>query len=121
MNNLKVLCDLCVESDGLMFKSLIERLRKNGHRVMVTSRKPEAIEVHDSIGVGNRPIGEYAYTKEAKLAASSLRIHKITNLILKEWGNLDAVVSNTGIEACRVGFGLGAKIHNFHDHPEASH
>jgi len=119
---MRFLVDLCVESDGLMFKRLIEELRERGHEVLVTARKKaEATSLYRYVGLKPHLVGEYSHTREGKLLASAQRIHEMAELVLKRLGGLDGVVSNTGVEACRVGFGLGASVHTFHDHPQAKH
>lgn len=118
------LVDLCVESDGLMFQRLIEKLVDRGHEVLVTARmKPEANELYDYLGLQTHVVGQYAHTREGKLLASATRTSQMTSLVLKKLGGLDGVVGNTSVEAARVGFGLGAPVHTFHDHPnpEACH
>jgi hypothetical protein len=119
---MRVLVDLCVEADGLMFKKLTEELVNRGHKVLLTTRdKVHLPELFSYLGLKPHVVGRYATTLEGKLVASSERVAKMARLVLKEFGGLDAVVSNTGVEACRVGFGLGAQVHTFHDHPEALH
>jgi len=118
----KILVDLCVESDGFMFKRLVDRLEDRGHEVLVTAReKVQAVDVYRYAGLKPHIVGKYATTLEGKLLASAKRIYEMSKLVLSELKGLDAVVSNTGVEACRVGFGLGAQVHTFHDHPEAIH
>ncbi|MHA1262323.1 MAG: DUF354 domain-containing protein [Candidatus Freyarchaeota archaeon] len=119
---MNVLVDLCVESDCLMFKRLIDRLQDRGHRVLLIAReKVQAVDLYRYVGMNPHVVGRYETTLEGKLIASAERIAEMAKLVLKELGELDAVVSNTGVEACRVGFGLGAQVHTFHDHPEAIH
>jgi predicted glycosyltransferase len=103
-----------------MFKRLIEELVKHGHEVLVTTRaKAHLPELYSYLGLEVHVIGEYGTTLETKLVASAERTAEMSKLVLRELGGLDAVVSNTGVEACRVGFGLGAQVHTFHDHPQA--
>jgi hypothetical protein len=105
-----------------MFKCLIEELQKRGHEVLLTARKKvQAVDLYRYVGLTPHVVGEYATTLEGKLIASAERIAEMALLVLRELGGLDAVVSNTGVEATRVGFGLGAQVHTFHDHPEAIH
>jgi len=119
---MRVLIDLCVESDGLMFKELMDRLLDRGHDVLLTARKKiNAIEFYRYLGLDPHVVGLYSTTRKGKLLASAQRIYEMAKLVLSELGGLDAVVSNTGVEACRVGLGLGASVHTFHDHPEAIH
>jgi len=108
-----------------MFKRLIEKLLERGHEVLLTAReKVQAVDLYRYVGLEPCVIGKYATTLESKLVASAERIRDMTWFVLRKVGydgKLDAVVSNTGVEACRVGFGLGAQVHTFHDHPEAIH
>jgi predicted glycosyltransferase len=119
---MRVLVDLCVEADGLMFKNLVDELTNRGHKVLLTTRaKVHLPELFSYLGLKPHVVGRYAVTLEGKLVASGERVAEMAKLVLREFGGLDAVVSNTGVEACRVGFGLGAQVHTFHDHPEAIH
>jgi len=105
-----------------MFKELFERLVERGHKVLLIARdKVQAVDLYREEGLDPIIVGQYAKTLEGKLIESSKRIYKMTDVILRELKGLDAIVSNTGVEASRVGFGLGASVHTFHDHPEAIH
>jgi len=118
---MNVLVDLSVVADALMFKKFIEILRTRGHRVLVTYRGIR--ELHNvQLGLGLEGVlcGGYGHDLESKLLASSRRIAAMADLVhIFLEGKLDAVVSNTGVEACRVGFGLAARVHTFWDHPQA--
>ena len=105
-----------------MFKELTDKLKERGHDVIITARdKVQALDLYRHEGIEFFIVGKYAKTLEEKLLASAERIYKMTKLIQKELKGLDAIISNTGVEASRVGFGLGAQVHTFHDHPEAIH
>jgi predicted glycosyltransferase len=115
---MKFLVDLSVEADALMFKRLISKLKERGHEVILTARSiVEANKLQEYIGLKPHVFGEYSGTLEGKLIASSQRIYEMAKLVQKTNGKLDGVVSNTGIEACRLGFGLNTQVHTFHDHP----
>lgn len=115
---MKFLIDLSVEADALMFKRLISSLKDRGHEIILTARSiVEANKLQEYIGLKPHVFGEYSGTLEGKLIASSKRIYEMAKLIQNTKGKLDGVVSNTGIEACRVGFGLNTRVHTFHDHP----
>lgn len=115
---MKFLIDISVEADALMFKRLIAALQDRDHEIILTARNiPEAIKFQSYLGMTPHIIGEYTGTLEGKLLASSQRIYEMTKLVSQTKGKLDGVVSNTGIEASRVGFGLNTKVHTFHDHP----
>lgn len=115
---MKFLIDLSVEADALMFKRLIRDLQERDHEIILTTRNiPESIKFQSYLGLKPHVIGEYSGTLEGKLLASSQRIYKMTKIVSQTKGKLDGVVSNTGIEASRVGFGLNTKVHTFHDHP----
>ena len=119
---MKICIDLCVDSDGAMFKELAEKLIERDHEVLITARdKVQALDLYRYEGLDFHIVGKYAKTLEEKLLASAERIYKMTKLIKQELKGLDAIISNTGVEASRVGFGLGAQVHTFHDHPEAIH
>jgi len=119
---MKVAIDLCVDSDGAMFKELAEKLKERDHEVIITARdKVQALDLYRYEGLDFHIVGKYAKTRDEKLLASAERIYKMTKIIKKELRGLDAIISNTGVEASRVGFGLGAQVHTFHDHPEAIH
>ncbi len=113
------LVDLSVESDALMFKRLINTLKMKGHNVLVTARHiPEANNLQKFINVESTIIGNYSSTLEGKLLYSAERIAELTKLVMLHFnGHIDGVVSNTGVEASRVGFGFNCKVHTFHDHP----
>ena len=105
-----------------MFRRLIFELEKRGHTVLVTAReKINAVELYREEGLEPYVVGKYSTTLVGKLVESSRRIRAMAKLVTDKLGTLDAVISNTGVEATRVGFGLGAKVHTFHDHPEAVH
>lgn len=116
---MKFLIDLSVEADALMFRQLIERLQERGHQVVLTARRiREANRLQWFLGLNPLIIGRYAGTLQEKLLTSALRVHDMTRAVLKRMDGLDGVISNTGVEACRVGFGLKASVHTFHDHPQ---
>ena len=119
---MKIVIDLCVDSDGLMFKELAEKLKERDHEVIITARdKVQALDLYRYMGLEFFIVGKYAKTLEEKLLASAERIYNMAKIIKRELKGLDAIISNTGVEASRVGFGLGAQTHTFHDHPEAIH
>ena len=118
----KILVDLCVESDGLMFKELCEQLVERGHQVLLTARrKIQATDLFKWEGLKPHMIGEYGTNLVSKLIASGQRTRLLAEEVFEHLGGLDAAVSNTGIEASRVGFGFNAQVHTFHDHPQAVH
>lgn len=112
------LIDISVEPDTLMFVKLIEALQERGHDVILTARRiPASNKLQRFLGFEPYIIGEYSDTLEGKLLASSRRIINMVRLVKKlTGGKLDGVLSNSSVEASRIGFGLNCKVHTFNDH-----
>ncbi len=104
---MKVWIDISNSPQVLFFKSIIRRLEKEGHEVVVTARRFGTME--DMLSQADIPyalIGEHGgSSNEAKLICYSNRVIGLTEFILKECP--DVALYKHSVEAPRVAYGLG--------------
>ena len=116
-----ILIDISIPADVFLMEQIANKFRARNHRILLTTRRfPDFDSFKEKLTkIGAIQCGDYAESLENKLLYSSQRIIEMEKIVLRELDSLDVVISNTGVEACRVGFGLGAKVHTFWDHPQA--
>jgi len=116
---LRIWFDILTPKQIMFFKNFVERLKKDGHDVLCTSRRYREVTQLASLNnlqlvIVGRYGGEERYDK---LKASCDRIIKLSKIIKKF--NPDMVISFSSPDAARVSFGLGIKHYVFNDSPHA--
>ena len=116
---MKVLIDILTPKQGMLFSRLSERLAKNGHHVLKTTRKyREILQFLQLKGIEAEVVGRHGGgTLAGKLIAGEKRILRLASLF-QEW-QPDVAVSFSSPEVSRVAFGLGVPHICVNDSPHA--
>jgi len=110
--------DLSTPKEVLFFKGMIREMAQRGHKVIITTRKyTETNDLIRYFRLEAKEIGTHGKTRTEKLWCSIDRLKKLYRFFNDK--PIDAVITLSNPEACRIAFGLGFPIFNFIDIPEA--
>jgi len=115
----KVFLDILTPKQCMLFSRLSERLEKEGHHVLKTTREyREVVQLLRLKGIDAKVVGRHGGgTLAGKLRASTERTIKLARLI-EEW-KPNVAVSFSSPEAARVAYGLGVPHVCVNDSPHA--
>ena len=101
--------DIHTPKQALFFWPVIEKLRQDGHEVLVTARRYEQLDwIFNIINIDVKIIGEFGGdTLYGKLLASTKRQLDLLQLFSESKPRI--TLSSGSIEACRVSYGLGSR------------
>jgi predicted glycosyltransferase len=118
---MRVLVDCATPKSALFFHPIIEKLKKRGCEVGVTTRAyAETIGVLERLGIEHHVLGKHGgETLQGKLEAHIERLVSLTKFV-KEF-KPQVVVNLMNPESSRVAFALNTPLMCFADIPEATH
>jgi hypothetical protein len=116
---MKVWYDACTGKHVRYGGAIAQRLRKSGHKVMLTTRKhPDTLHLAKSLGETFIVVGKYDPTSPStRLEESSNRVIEFSRMFQDD--KPDVAVSSQSVELCRAAFGLGIPIILTADTPHA--
>ena len=116
---MKIFVDILTPKQCMLFSKLSERLRKRGHRVILTTREyREVVQLLRMKGIEAKVVGKHGGGKlPDKLEASVNRTLLLTSIMKKE--KPDVAISFSSPETARTAFGLGIPHVCVNDSPHA--
>lgn len=117
---MKIWIDFLTPKHLLFFAKLAERLRKAGHKVLMTTRAHrEVLGLMKLKNIDAVVVGGYGHTLKEKLMASIERMRELVSIVSDF--SPEIAISYSSPEAARVAFGLGMPHYSVNDSPHAVH
>ncbi|MDO5850882.1 MAG: DUF354 domain-containing protein [Methanobacteriaceae archaeon] len=102
---MKIWIDIVNTPHVHFFHNIIKQLEKDGHEVIITTRKFSDIQdLLDILGLNYTSIGKHGVTLKEKLLNSTKRAYELSEFIINQ--DIDIAIAKHSIEMPRVAFGL---------------